>query len=289
MDINLLCQFKKVAETEHLTQAAKSLHIAQPALSRNIARLEETVGVKLFTRNGKSISLNHFGKILLRHTNTIIEELNLAKKEIENAVSTEKQTLFISMYAASKLLPDIIFQFNHLYPKISLNIVQENLGNKDKSFDIQIYSSSTPNYDTHGETLLHEEILIALPKSHPLSNKKVIEVKDLQHLDFICMPKGKSLRKITDDFCHRVGIEPNIIFECETPDLTRELISTGIAAAFIPEKTWSGIKTEYIAIRRLTDFKCQRYINAVYPSPKYRSKSADLFITFIQNYFSKLA
>lgn len=71
MDIILLERFKKVAESEHLTKAAKQLHMAQPALSRSIAKLEEELGVELFDRANRQMTLNQYGAIVLRHVNII--------------------------------------------------------------------------------------------------------------------------------------------------------------------------------------------------------------------------
>lgn len=85
MDIHELTYFKKVAELQHMTRAAQELRVAQPALSRTISGLEQELGVKLFERKGKSIALNQYGTILLRHTQRIIQEMAEIERDLSEA------------------------------------------------------------------------------------------------------------------------------------------------------------------------------------------------------------
>ena len=82
MDIHSLIYFKKVAELQHFTRAAEELRVAQPSLSRTISALETELGVKLFDRVGKNVTLNRFGEILLRHTNAILQEMQDISTEL---------------------------------------------------------------------------------------------------------------------------------------------------------------------------------------------------------------
>ena len=127
MDIHSLTYFKKVAELQHITRASEELHVAQPSLSRTISRLEKELGVQLFERSGKNIILNSYGEILLKHTNRILQELKDIDQEIGDAAGERSRTVTLSLYAASKLLPELVMAFKHEYPSIRLQIIQEDL------------------------------------------------------------------------------------------------------------------------------------------------------------------
>lgn len=142
MDIHSLTYFKKVAELQHITRASEELHVAQPSLSRTISRLEKELGVQLFERSGKNIILNSYGEILLKHTNRILQELKDIEQEIGDAAGERSRTVTLSLYAASKLLPELVMAFKHEYPSIRLQIIQEDLTkNQPNGCDLTLFSS----------------------------------------------------------------------------------------------------------------------------------------------------
>ena len=174
MDIHSLTYFKKVAELQHITRASEELHVAQPSLSRTISRLEKELGVQLFERSGKNIILNSYGEILLKHTNRILQELKDIEQEIGDAAGERSRTVTLSLYAASKLLPELVMAFKHEYPSIRLQIIQEDLTkNQPNGCDLTLFSSMQPCTQDYSVTLIEEEILLALPDSNPLSNLSV--------------------------------------------------------------------------------------------------------------------
>lgn len=86
LELIQLRYFQTVAQLQHITKAAEQLHISQPALSSAISRLEAEVGVDLFDRRGRSIHLNHFGKIVLRNSQEIFAKIDKMEMEIQEAL-----------------------------------------------------------------------------------------------------------------------------------------------------------------------------------------------------------
>lgn len=125
MDLQSLLYFKKIAELEHFTKAANELHIAQPSLSRTINNLENELGVAVFDRVGKYIKLNTYGKILLERTNRVFKELDGITTDIEESKKDFDTTVIISLSSASKILPEIIMEFNKIYPTTKFKILHE--------------------------------------------------------------------------------------------------------------------------------------------------------------------
>ena len=289
MDIHALTYFKKVAELQHFTRAAEELRVAQPSLSRTIAALETELGVKLFDRVGKNIVLNRFGEILLRHTNNILQELQDIRTELLEERQEGGRTVTISLYAASKLLPQLVTAFKAEYPAIRLQIIQEDLNKVgERERDISIFSSIQPAGGENSRMLIEEELLMALPEDSPLARESALDLRDAANMEFICLHKGKSLRTITDMYCQIAGFSPSVVLECDSPETVRELICAGMGISFVPSITWGGMDTRNIVLRPLSFPNCKRYINLSWRKRGYLSPAVLLFRDFVEDYFAAL-
>ena len=288
VDIHSLSYFKLVAELEHLTRAAEELRVAQPSLSRTIAGLEEDLGIKLFDRVGSGIQLNRYGKIVLRHTNTILREMRDIHNELADQLERGERVVTISLYAASKLLPHLILAFKEEHPDIRLQIVQQSLMQANqRECDISLSSSISPSAKKNTLPLIEEEIFLAIPRDSPLAKKGELRLQDAAEMEFICLHKGKSLRTITDLYCQMAGFTPRVVLECDSPEMVRELILAGVGISFVPSVTWRGMDTENILLRRISFPKCRRYLELGWREG-YLSPSAVLFRDFVRDYFQEL-
>lgn len=286
MDFHSLLYFKKVAELQHITRAAEELHVAQPSLSRTIARLEDELGVQLFERSGKNIFLNTYGEIVLKHTNRILQETKDIQREIADVSEASSSTVSVSLYSASKLFPQVVMEFKQKHPGIRLQIIQENLNkNPSEECDLTLYSTMQPDTKENSMTLFVEGIMLAMPKSNPLAHRESLNLSEVSNEEFICLQRGKSLRTITDTYCKIAGFEPSVVLESDSPETVRELIRAGIGIAFIPSITWQGIATKDIVLIPITSPSCKRYINLSWRSHGYFSNSSALFRDFLQEFF----
>lgn len=288
VDIHALSYFKLVAELQHLTKAAEELRVAQPSLSRTIAGLEEELGVKLFDRVGKNIQLNRCGEIVLRHTNNILQELRDIQAELADEQERGGQTVTISVYAASRLLPQLISEFKAEYPNIRLRMIQQSLMRaSQEECDVSIFASIPPANEECTTPLIEEEIYLAIPEDSPLARKENIRLRDTADMEFICLHKGKSLRTITDMYCQLAGFTPQVVLECDSPEMVRGLINAKVGISFVPSITWSGMDTRNILLRHIDFPSCTRYINLGWRGG-YLSPSAVLFRDFVQDFFADL-
>lgn len=289
MDIHALSYFKKAADLQHITRAAEELHVAQPSLSRTITQLEGELGVRLFERTGKNIYLNKYGEIVLRRTNRILKELEYMEREVNDALEGAPLTVSLSMYAVSKLLPDLIMSFKQAYPTIRLQIRQGGTTkNPLEESDLSIFSSTQPSSGKNSLTLLEEEILLAVPKWHPLSPERSVHLQQAADSEFICLQKGKNLRSIMDTYCALADFEPKIVLETDSPETLRGLIAAGMGVSFIPSITWPGSESPSIVLIPISAPNCRRFINLSWRADGYMPPAAILLRGFIQDYFKKL-
>ncbi|MHC8522501.1 LysR family transcriptional regulator [Rossellomorea sp. H39__3] len=119
MELLQLKYFQTVAYTEHLSNAAKQLTIAQPSLSLTIKRLEDELGTKLFDRKGRNIQLSASGKILLKHVNRIFIELENAQAEIEREEHHLANTIKIAI-SNPRFLSGLISEYINLSPETTI-------------------------------------------------------------------------------------------------------------------------------------------------------------------------
>lgn len=290
LNLYTLSQFKKVAETEHITKASEELHIAQSSLSRKITSLEEELGVQLFDRVGKNIVLNDYGRIVLRHTEIMLREEEAIYKELQDLQGQTESVVRISMQAATKLLSGMVIGFQEEYPDIHLEIYQSELTkDMEESCDLTIFSEDVER--VHGKNttlLLAEEVYLGLPLNHPLTKFESIDLRLAKDLEFICLPKGKAIRTLTDNVCAEAGFEPKIRIECDSPETVRQLISLGQGVSFVPAITWKGTGSDKMVLRPLSYPTARRYMYISSYENAYLSRAARLFRNYIVKYFASL-
>lgn len=286
MNFLQLRYFKTVADLEHITKAAEQLYISQPALSKSIHLLEQELGYPLFERAGTGIRLNDNGKILYNYTITILSSMENAVTEISDRNNHYKQVA-LSMTAGTHFLPDIILDVKKKYPEISLSIKQESFQQTELNCDLYLRSSTSPMNGENVITLLSETCLIGMSKDNPLSVNLRISPEMLHNEVFLTMQDQFPLYQITCDLCQNAGFKPNTNLQFDNRETIFDLISANMGISIIPEKTWAPyIKHSDIVLRPLT-VSYSRYIILQWRKEKYLSKSSNIIIKYLQDYFQK--
>lgn len=119
MLLSQLKYFQVVAQYQHISRAAEELHVAQPALSATVAKLEKELGVPLFDRQGRNIELNYAGKHLLEHVDFIFEQLTAMEESLEKTKEFLENEFTLSV-SNSMFLNGWLQQFVLANPKIRL-------------------------------------------------------------------------------------------------------------------------------------------------------------------------
>ena len=291
MEIMQLKYFYTLAQVQHMTKAAKELHIAQPALSRTLRNLESELNLQLFDRAGKHIYLNENGKALLRHVKIILQELEDAERELKELKGRTDRYVSLSLHAGSSLLPEMIGGFKNKHPEIVLQIIQQDSpGTTREKCDISIYSSIEPAGSENSTVLMEEEIRIAMPLSNPLSASDSIRLTDTANEPFICLFKGAGLRVVTDEYCKMAGFSPNIVLESDSPATVRELISLGVGLSFIPMISWPNVaKDPSVKLVKITEPYCKRYVNMRWRASCYVPKASILLREYLIDFFENVS
>ena len=261
MELTTLRYFYEAAKKEHITKAAESLHIAQPALTKTIKSLEEELGVKLFYKVGRGIILSEYGKFLMEKAEIILKEADSLPIELEKLIDAKKNTVDINVLAASTITTKIIIDFKKIYPNVIFSMTQQE--NKKKS-DIEILTNTANSelrLKVKRKDIIEERIFLAVPSRSELSDKDVIDLSEVADSDFISLSGARRFRPLCDAFCSFAGFKPRVVFDSDSLIAVKNLIAAGVGVAFWPEFSWGKLEnTDNIKLLRIKNPDCRREI-----------------------------
>ena len=242
METHQIRYFLAVSQTGRFTQAAKQCNVSQPSLSIQIAKLESELGGPLFERTKKGIKLTARGELFLPRANAIWGEMQSAQKEVEalSGLSIGSVTLGCLPTTGAHVLPQILMAFRKSFPKISVQLKEDSspglaryLEQGEVELAILDEAGLYPGLDR--QTILTEELLLALPVQHRLAGEKFLNLRQVAEEPFILMKTGHGFRQITLDFYGKAGLEPKVVFESGGIETVQALVAAGLGISLVPQ------------------------------------------------------
>jgi len=252
MELDQLRSFVAVAEVRSFTRAASLAHLTQPAISRQIARLEGELGVRLFERYGRRVECTPDGKLLLPLAKGIVSRADDAARmmrEHAGMVSTRVRvgstgTVF------GHLLSPILAAFIKAHPKIHLDLIErddtlleEGVFNGELDCAIITAWGSSRAAVTH---LLTEEMLLVVRRDHRMAGERTVSLADLADEPFLLPGHSLNSANLLTDACRRAGFEPKVPYRANYLELSKALVRQGLGIAllprmFVPPETLDGL------------------------------------------------
>ncbi|PXX60296.1 DNA-binding transcriptional LysR family regulator [Nocardia tenerifensis] len=235
--------FTTLAELERVGAAAERLHIAQPTLSRMLGRLERRLGVELFDRRGKRITLNEFGRVYYEHARRAQAELDAAGKYIADLSSPANGVVRLSFLHSfgGWLVPQLVGEFRRGSARLTFALRQgpaEMVATDvlDGTSDLGIVSPrpAVSGIGWHG--LLRQRLALAVPVGHRLAGRRQARLAEVADEDFIAMHPGFGMRRIVDDLCAAADLRPRIAFEASDLITVAGLVAAGLGVGVLPEE-----------------------------------------------------
>ena len=224
-DLRQVRAFLAVASTLHFKQAAETLCITQPALSRLIKGLEESIGAELFLRTTRQVELTMAGKLFMEECQQAITHLERATHLAQQAASGDIGHLSIAYndFSINGVLPSILDTFKEKYPDISVDLVYmpshtQHKALLDHEIDVGflIGPLALDGIDTFRAAL--ERIVVILPKRHRLAGRKQLSLKELADEKFILGTESgwSEFRHYIFTICMNAGFTPQVVQEAST-------------------------------------------------------------------------
>ncbi len=253
MDLRQLTQFVVLSETLNFHRAAERLHMAQPPLSTAIRKLEDELGVELFDRQPRNLSLTQAGHAMLklaRRTLRNVEELHRSAKE---HISGEQGqiTLGFSHTASNSVLPGILRGFHERFPQVEL-VLRESTTHELlaelAAHTVDLALLRTPILDICDVELIQlatDHFVLAVPADHPLARKTKITMADLDGQRFIAYSREKvpAMNAIASLAFAEAGISPNVVQQIVQVPTAIGLVESGLGIALVPSATEKYIRT----------------------------------------------
>lgn len=277
MELLQLKYFLAAAKYEHITQAAKALHIAQPALSQSIHRLESELGVLLFDRKNRGITLNDMGKRLEERLLPIMSALDHLPAELQAADENAGRTIRLNLLTATALVTSCIISYKILHPDIIFQLSQDQ---NDTVYDLSISSAIPGNVlDSKSMVLLQEDFYLAVPANSAYSLRTSISLSETRNEGYISFSGSKPIRTICDQFCLAAGFTPRIAFESDSPEAVRNLIAAGLGIGFWPKYSWGPLPNlPQVVLLSIDSPVCRRDIIITYdPTVMNKGTVADFY------------
>ena len=237
--------FMAVAESHHFTKAAKQLFVSQSALSQQINKLEDDLGVKLLDRISHPITLTPAGEEFYRCAKKILSDINHLELQMQHYARDNQGTLHIGVITGLGKLPltDIFSKFNtEISPQMQFSLTNclskklcHMLGNHEIDIAIMAVSDDFPTNDFEILSLQHEPFLAILPAAHTLSNNTQISLQELETENFIFPTAENVSYDVFMAACLKTGFTPNIVTYCNNPGQRIDLVQSGLGVSLISE------------------------------------------------------
>ncbi len=283
MELMQIRYFLEVANTKHMTNSAKNLHITQPALTQAIRRLENDLGVPLFTAKGRNIVLTEYGKYLQKKLEPLMSQIDDIPEQLKMMVELESETIHMNVLAASSLVMEAIIQYKKEHGDINFQLHQNV---ESELYDIAVttklfYQAS----DEENSFACAEEIYLAVPENKKYRNRTSICLTEVEEEGFVSLLGSREFRYICDRFCQHAGFTPSIIFESDNPSAVKNMIAANLGIGFWPEFTWGSIENESVRLLKIEEPVCQRDIIIHYNRNKTDSHNVIDFFDFLTEFF----
>jgi len=291
MELLQLQYFLTVARLEHVTEAARSLHVTQSSLSKTIQRLEEDLGVPLFDRTGRKLRLNEFGSSFLRRVERALFELEQGKQEISDLSRAEHSTLELAVTTASTL-PNILREFRKKRPDIQFHVqmlTMEEMVTLLHRGEVDYCLSSPPlqGDDIECQVVFIDPILVAVPKGHRLAERSSVSLTELRDEWFVGVKRGYGTRDLVDSICKSAGFSPKYVYEGDEPARLSALVEAEIGIAFIPST--ARFSREHIKYLQVENHELVREIALLWHRDRYISQAALEFREVVVEYFGSIS
>lgn len=285
MEFREITSFLEVARLKSFSKAAQNLGYSQAAVTIQIKNLEQELGVRLFDRIGKQVSLTHQGIVFIHYANQLVNGLSQAKSALAapSALSGRLCIGAIESVCAS-LLPPLIVQYHRLYPGVDVSIYTESpdrlleLMNRN-ALDI-VYFLDKKKYDPKWVKALEEpdQAIFVANASHPLAGLS-ISLEEIIRQPLILTEKNASYRFLLEQHLASLGMEIHPFLEIGSTDFIIGLLKKGLGLSFLPAFTVrKEIEKGLLAQVYVPGFTIQVYKQIVYHKDKWVSREMSAFL-----------
>jgi|SRR5690554_4974531 len=282
-----------LANEGHMTRAAGRLHLTQPAVSAQLARLEETVGQRLFDRTSSGLVLTQSGQTLLPYAQEALSRLEDAQSALDQLSGLQRGALSIGggATATTFLLPPLLARFHEANPAIrffvreqpSQSVVEDVLSGV---LDLGVVTlpvrqpaaGDAASGKMHLEQWIDDELRLLVPPRFELSHQRDFGWEELAGLPLVLFEAGSAVRNLIDARLLEAGIDADIVMELRSIESLKQMVAQGIGAAFVSKHALTG--SEHGLVARANPLR--RTLAVCYRSDRTLPAAAQAFLDLMR-------
>jgi DNA-binding transcriptional LysR family regulator len=245
VELRHLRYFVAVAQRKGFREAARFLHVSQPAISKTLTQLEQELAIKLFARSGRTVRLTPQGEVFYKETLRTLQQADHAAEAAQRAARGEIGTLTLGFCSVATygFLPTVVKQYKELLPGVQLLFREMNPPQQETAFSLgeidvgitRLPFSKKLAHELAVKTIFREPLVIAVPEGHRFAGKRM-KIEDLSEEPFIVLQRDGA-PTIYDGIlgmCQQRGFAPTVGYVADSMHTVFTLVAAGQGIALVP-------------------------------------------------------
>jgi DNA-binding transcriptional LysR family regulator len=293
MDIRQLQYLLQIVRSQSFTKAAERLHITQPTISKAVKNLEDELGVQLFIRSGRDISLTDAGKVIVQGAGKIVDQMEEIQNGLAELTSLQKGSISLGLppMVGSSFFPSVIGRFRELHPGISISILE--YGSKKiqaavaaGELDMGVVLLSSPEDTFASFPVVEERLQVVLPAGHALAKRDGVSLSELAAESFIMFRQDFTLHDVMLEACREAGFQPDIVCESSQWDFIGGMVAAGLGIAMLPETICKQLAPGAVSVVKLMEPLIPWRLVMIWRKEGYLSFAARKWLSFANEQLS---
>lgn len=280
--------FSAVARCGSFSNAAKALHLTQPAVSMQVKGIEDILGLPLTEQIGKKIFLTDAGREVLHASQSIIARLDDLQAHLAQLHTLESGHLNIAVTTTvNAVATDLLARFRSRFPNVAIHLEVSNRAGvlaqlAANQIDLAIMGQVPDGLDLNAVRFMDNPLGIIAPPGHPLAHKKAIPVAQLANESFLVREADSGTRAAMERFCTEHGIKLRTSMEMNSNEAIRQAVSIGLGLGILSLQTLElELTLKRLVVLDVVDFPIMRHWYVVHRTGKRLSPTARAFREFV--------
>ncbi len=280
--------FNAVARHLSFAKAAELMHVSAPAVTMQIKELEAEVGMPLFERQGRKVSLTTTGEYMLVYSRKMLALLKDAEDAAARLQRIETGKLTIGMVGtATYFIPALLNKFLTEHEGIDLKLLVGNRSElvqwlQNSEVDIAIMGKAPDELPTRAEPFAANPLVFVASPDHPLAGETGLRAEDLRQQLFIVREPGSGTRSAMESFFTQARMQPRYSMELQSNDAIKQAVMANLGLGFLSLHTIAlELQTKKLCVLQVNGAPLVRAWNVVHPLSKLLSPAAEAFRYFV--------
>jgi DNA-binding transcriptional LysR family regulator len=288
MNFKQLEYFAAVAEEGSISGASRALHVAQPPISRQLALLEDELGVTLFLRTNKGVALTEAGRCLYQHSRQMFQSLRTMADSVRDVEAGARGQLKLGViYSDVQTATQLLKRYHAQYPQVELYVrmgapgdLLDDLG-RGELHVLFLRSQSGRSFGLRERVLGEDPLeLVMCPETDPAPGQDAVPIQALQNVP-MCLLRSDDLWNYSRDLleeCRRAGFTPSVACHCYDTPMEMQMVQAGFGVGFLPRSIVAAHPGSPVYTKPVLEFAAKSYPILVWEDDPYQSGCVKRFL-----------